>query len=180
MFNNKEKIHGFFQSQINELNTEEMPKGHQDRFLQRMELKQKTKKRFSWFKYGTVAASIILLLNLFVFNKTEIGQENEINYPTELSEAKFYFEGVMNKELSKIKSYKNKSNKFLIEDTLEELQKLKSEEEALLSQLSVQYNRRIVKALIDNFQIKIELLENVSQQIEQINQLKNEYHENNL
>ena len=82
--------------------------------------------------------------------------------------------------MSKIKSYENDSNKILIADTLNEFQKLKNEEEALLKQLSVQYNRRIVKALIANFQIKIDLLESVSLQIEKINQIKNEYHENNL
>ncbi len=180
MQNKNDNAHDFFQSQIHELNTEEMPKGHQDRFLERLVIKQQRKKRSLWFRYGGIAASLIFFMFLFMFNQSGKKQELQQDFPLELTEARIYFDGVIEKELSKIKSYENDSNKILIADTLNEFQKLKNEEEALLKQLSVQYNRRIVKALIANFQIKIDLLESVSLQIEKINQIKNEYHENNL
>ena len=179
MSNKEKQIIDFFKSQVDVLDTEEMPEEHEFRVLKKIESKQKSKKKSSWFKYGTIVASILMLLSLFIFNKEEVS-EIENNYPAELVEAKFYFEGLIDKELSKIHSHKNEANKVLIEDTLIEIQKLKAEEKVLLDQLSIQYNRRIIDALIDNFQIKIDLLKRVSQQIEEINQLNNEYHENIL
>lgn len=180
---NKDKdIQDFFKKHRNELDTEKMSSGHEARFLEKMKAPEKKTKKL-WVTYLSVAASVILLIGFYLFNNFNNPEEQLIednSYPQEIAEAQFYFEGIITRELDRIQTYKNESNAKIIEDTLERIQKLKTEEEALLNQLSTDYNRGIVKALVDNFQLRINLLNDLVQQIDEINQLKNEYNEINL
>lgn len=175
MLDNNKQIQDFFKEGLEELNTREMPQNHELRFLEKLENKNKTNR----FRFIGVAASVVLLLGFFVWNmKQEVVVKEEVSvYPQEVKEAHLYYDGIIMKQLAKLESFKNEDNSVLIADTVSELKKLKIEEEELLTQLSNNYNERIVKALIDNFQIRINLLESVMQQVKEINQLKNEYHE---
>lgn len=177
MHKDNSHIQEFFQKELEELNTEQMLVNHELRFLEKLE--NKKQKKTNSFKFFGVAASIVLLLGLFLFNsRNEVGvTEETIPYPQEVAEAHQYYDGIIMKEIARLQAFKNEDNSALITDTVTELNKLKIEEEQLLTQLTINYNERIVKALIDNFQIRINLLQNVMQQIKEINQLKNEYHE---
>lgn len=177
MLKDNKQIQDFFQEGIEELNTREMSKNHELRFLEKLE-KSKEKKT-NKFRYLGVVASVVLLLGFFVFNNmnTFSEVEEQTPFPQEVVEAHQYYDGIIMKQLAKLESYKNNDNSALITDTVAELKQLKNEEESLLIQLENNYNERIIKALIDNFQIRINLLENVMQQVKEINQLKNEYHE---
>lgn len=177
MHNENKHIQDFFQKGVAQLNTAQMPENHELRFLEKLENKKKPK--INRFRFVGIAASVVLLLGFFFLNKgTAVALEEEVNsFPQEVVEAHQYYDGIIMKQLAKLESYKNTDNSVLITDTVVALQKLKIEEEELLTQLSNNYNERIVKALIDNFQIRINLLENVMQQIKEINQLKNNYHE---
>lgn len=179
MQNNDKDIQDFFKKHRGDLDTERMSPEHEARFLEKMKAPEKKTKKL-WVTYLSIAASIILLIGFYLFNNPEEQMIEENDYPQEIAEAQFYFEGIITRELDRIQTYKNESNAKIIEDTLERIQKLKTEEEALLNQLSTDYNRGIVKALVDNFQLRINLLNDLVQQIDEINQLKNEYNEINL
>ncbi|MFD0963739.1 hypothetical protein ACFQ1O_06955 [Pseudofulvibacter geojedonensis] len=177
MLKDNKHIQDFFQEGIEHLNTREMSKNHELRFLEKLE--KNKKKKTNKFRYLSLAASVVLLLGFFVFKNTngfrEVEEPN--SFPQEVVEAHQYYDGIIMKQLVKLESFINEDNSVLIADTVAELKKLKTEEEELLTQLENNYNERIIKALIDNFQIRINLLENVIQQVNEINQLKNEYHE---
>lgn len=72
---------------------------------------------------------------------------------------------------------RNKDTQEIIEDAFIQLKALETEQQNLQKQLNIHYDKRIVKALINNFQYRIQLLENVMKQIELTKEIKNEQHE---
>ena len=179
MLNDNKHIQDFFKEGLDELNTHQMPVNHEHRFLERLDKKNKVKKHK--LPFMGVAASVILLVCFFFWNTNdEIGSaatQEVVAYPQEVQDAHQYYDGIIMKELAKLKSLENSNNSMLISDTVSELKKLKQDEDELLKQLSVSYNERIVKALIDNFQIRINLLEAVMQKVKNINN-ENENYQN--
>lgn len=179
MYNTTKHNHHFKQSEIDELNIPEMPLKHEYRFEKK--LNNKKCKKTTPFKSIAIAASIIITLGLVFINRSNeqlIGKP--FSHSQEITEVHQYYENIIANKITSIKSSKNDDNNILISDAIDELNTLKLEEENLLKQLSKNPNNRIVKALLTNFKIRIQLLEQVSQQITSINQLKNEHYENHL
>lgn len=175
MLKDNKHIQDFFKENIEELNVHQMSVNHEHRFLEKLEKKKKPKQ----FRFLGVAASIIVLLGFFVWNQLggidPLQDQEVVAYPQEVVEAHQYYDGIIMKELARLETLKDSDNEVLITDTVAELQQLKKDEEALLEQLSVSYNERIVKALIDNFQVRINLLETVMQKVKSIKEEKNQF-----
>ncbi|NQY28155.1 MAG: hypothetical protein HRT69_01650 [Flavobacteriaceae bacterium] len=169
----------FNQSEIDGLNTPEMPLAHEYRFEEK--LNNRKRKKFIPFKSIAAAASIIITLGVvFIKKPNEQLIEESFSPSQEITEVHQYYENIITNKIAAIKSSENDDNNILVSDAIAELNNLKLEEENLLKQLLENQNNRIVKALLTNFKIRIQLLEQVSQQITSINQLKNEHYENHL
>ena len=183
MHKQDKQIQEFFEQGRTALDDQELLMGHEDRFLQRLGAKQEKKKR-TWFSYSAIAAAVVLIFSVILFNQAPEVVDNppaETNqYTEEVAKAQFYFEGIIERGLDRIKGQEDEDTKPLINNLKQRFEQLKKEEEALLEELSVNYDRRIVKALVDNFQLRINLLNEVEEQMQSIHQLKNEYHENTL
>ena len=167
------------------LKTKSLRKGHQQRFLAKLEasenkkeLASSTKKTSTSWMPWTVAASILILVlsgGLLLNNNTDEAQE----LPEEIANAEFYFEGLINGDLEKLEAAKSEHTTPLINDTVSQIKVLDQEYKILQEKLIENYDRRIVKAMISNFQTRIELLTMVLDQIEIIEQIKNEQQNEN-
>ena len=72
-----------------------------------------------------------------------------------------------------MKDLENEDHKALIEDTMNRLNALEAEYDKLKVDLMESGNdKRVIAAMINNFQARIELLQQVNQTIEEINTLK--------
>ncbi|WP_046757962.1 hypothetical protein [Kordia jejudonensis] len=131
---------------------------------------------FTWWK--TIAAACVLLLGLGFFIGTNFntsGDDTQLTFSPEVENSQMYFTSLIEKELEKVKAAEDEDTKELIQDALTQLNRLETDYKALKNQL-IEHgeDKRILYAMVANFQLRIELLENVLSQIEEIKLFKNE------
>ena len=86
-----------------------------------------------------------------------------------------FYTGVIRKELNAINAEKSPETEAIINDALVQMDKLEKNYEGLKEDLAKSGNdNRVIYAMIQNFQQRIDLLNNVLTQIENIKTLKNQ------
>ncbi len=183
--NNPDNIEQLFKKLEGQFDLDAPTLGHQDRFLQKLKGQQgfaeAPKKRANWWKPMMLAASIALLLGLYLGNVF-------FNNPTELeeispqmAETQVYFTSLIEQELAKVKLEENQDTKVIVDDAMEQLEKLEDDYEELKTQLLENGDdSRLIHAMIQNFQNRIDLLQTVLIQIDEVKLLKNIQNENTI
>jgi len=170
MHNENKNIQDFFHQNKDELNIEKMNTGHSARFLEKLHATKKPVKKTTWFYYAA-AIVVLSIATSFLFRSEEthipiIVETTTTNFPEEVANAQFHFEGIIKNELVKIELERNQDTQEIIENAFIQLKVLETEQQNLQEQLNTSYDKRVVKALINNFQYRIQLLESVMKQIE--------------
>lgn len=145
----------------------EMPEvGHEQRFLNKLNYKghvvDKKPKRLFYKPFLAIAASIVLCLGLFMFlqNKPEVHGLASVS--PELSQTQDFYTTAITSELNKIKNQRTPDNERLVSDALKQMELLEKNYERLKIDLKESGNdKRVIYAMINNFQSRIVLLENV-------------------
>jgi len=161
----------------------ETPSQHQRRFLEKLKKTEATPtKRLNWWKPLSIAASIVLLLSAGLFfqnNQPKI--EGLASVSPKMEETQSFFTAVINEELETLKGFENEDTKVLIDDTVSRLEILENEYNHLKIDLTESGNdKRVITAMITNFQNRIELLQQVIKNIEKIKTLKANRNETTL
>jgi undecaprenyl pyrophosphate synthase len=165
----KDQFNQFFKN--TDFDIEEPRFGHLDRFEKRLN-PQKKKKSFS-YKWMSVAASIILVVGFWlganVTDKTLVLAD----VSPEMQEAETFFVSTIKQELRTIENFRNPTTERVIEDALNQLERLEEKYQDLVKSLNKSNNdRRVVYAMISNYQSRIEILQDVLNQIDKIKKLK--------
>lgn len=164
------------------LDTEEPAIGHQVRFLDKLNnTKADNVTGISWWKPLSIAASVVLVMGIFLgqmtWNKTESEQLAEI--APEISNTEFYFANLIEQQINQLESERSPETQKLVEDVLQQMQLLEQDYERLKSDLLNGGNsQNILSAMIHNFQTRIDLMQDVLQKIESLKTFKNQYDEN--
>lgn len=161
--------------------------GHEQRFRQKIR-KQPRKTRRSgiiqlWGPVMAVAASFLLAFLLFqgVFSNPFTNEQELAQVSPEMKQTQDFYASVIKTELENLESRKNPENEAVIEDALKQLKILELDYENLKKDLDKSgQDKRVIYAMISNFQKRIDLLNTVLEKIETINTLKNNNHENNI
>ena len=176
MQDKKDKLEEKFIELKDKFDLEEPKMGHFDRFEER--LGKQTTKQSKWnpntWKWLAVAATIALVFSIGLGNfKTEPNGLELAEVSPEMEETQSFFVATIQNELKQIDLKRNSDNKEVIDDALEQLDILEKSYQALTLELKNSYkDKRIVYAMITNFQQRIEILQFVVQQIEEIEQFK--------
>ena len=175
----KDPIVDLFERLQSDFDYELPEEGHQERFLSKLHQSKGvvgiTKKKYSWWKPLSIAASIALLgvLSLQLFNTQPDIKEQVVEISPEVSQTEFYFASLVEEQIQQLKNEKSPENEQLVEDTLRQLQSLENDykmlEEALVAGGD---SKLILNAMITNFQTRIDLLKEVLTTIETIKNLK--------
>jgi len=156
------------------------PAGHEKRFMDRLnDLNAAKKKSFNWWKPLSIAASIALLVTIgfTTFGTTEQSLDLASVSP-EMEQAQSFFTSTINQELEKLKTLQNEDTKKLVDDAMERLEKLEKDYDRLkLDLLESGSDKRVIAAMINNFQSRIDILEHVITTIEDFKTLKEDTHE---
>jgi len=176
MLKENKHIQEFFYQNKEELNIEKMNSGHNARFLGKLQEPKKTVKKIAWYYYAA-AVLVLCIASSFLFNIEEMDTPTVVetkttNFHQEVANAQFHFEGIIKNELVKLELERNEDTQEIIENAFNQLKVLETEQQNLQEQLNSSYDKRIVKALINNFQYRIQLLENVMKQIEITKEIK--------
>jgi hypothetical protein len=176
-----ENLENLFDTLQGTFDIEEPAKGHQQRFLQKLQASNKVesiqRKKTSWRKPLSIAASVVLLCALGVgfFNSAPTLDEQVAKISPEVSQTQFYFASLIEEQVRELENESTPETQQIIDDTMIQLRRLDSNYKALEQDLLNGGNSKLIlSAMITNYQTRIDLLEDVLDQIESIKTLKNQ------
>lgn len=169
------KIDELFENLEGSFDVHETPTGHQKRFLDRLnEVEKPVVKKLNWWKPLSIAALVAVLVAVgSVFLNQEPIETDLASVSPEMKETQSFFTETINKELQTLQGLNNPEAKNLVDDALKQIDILEKEYEGLKLDLAESSNdKRVIYAMIYNFQNRIDLLKQVIEKIEEIKTLK--------
>ena len=163
-----------------------MPKGHEARFLEKLDKELPKQNSRPLFSFLNVAASVVILLGLSFGAYKYFNQPVEIDTPTEvvktsplgeispqLKKVEDYYLANINLELSKMKV--TPENKEMFDGYLSQLEELNNEYNVLSNELTTSGPiERTINALIDNLKFRLNLLYRLKEKLNELNNEPNE------
>lgn len=180
----KDNITNLFDRLKDDFDVETPELGHENRFLSKLQQTQNQETTeitkpvilFTWWKH--IAAACVLLLGLGVFIGSNLGTENEnqhVTFSPEVEKSQLYFASLIEVELEKVKAAEDEDTKKIVQDALLQMERLEKDYASLKDQLIERGDdKRILHAIVTNFQLRIDLLKSVLVQIDEIKIFKNE------
>ena len=128
-----------------------------------------------WKPLIAVAATIVLCFSLITVFQQEPEVKDLASVSPELSKTQDFFTSTIALELTKLNNERSPETEALINDALKQLDILEKDYNKLKIDLSESGNdKRVIYAMISNFQNRIEILQNVMQNIEEVKQYNQE------
>lgn len=176
----KDNLDNIFKELENQFDIEEPNIGHFNRFEAKLKGTKKLspKNNFVRFSYIAVAASIVLLFGVWLGSSFSNAGMELANISSEMEETQSYFVSTIESELETIENERNADTEQIINDGLFQLKKL--EEQYLNLTIDLREStedKRIIYAMISNFQQRIDILQSLLVQIEEVKNLKNQNNE---
>ena len=175
----KDSLDQLFERLQGEFDIEEPQRGHQDRFLDKLNQSNGTiainRKRPTWWKPLSIAASVLLVavLGYKTLGPKASLEQQVVEIAPEVSQTEFYFANLIEQQVQQLKDEKSPETAQLVDDTLAQLQRLANDYKGLEQDLVNGGDTKIIlNAMIINFQTRIDLLREVLSQIENIKNLK--------
>lgn len=161
-----------------------LPVGHEKRFLEKLNQQNKNRYR-SNFNYWKIAAVMIPLLMLSVYFWTEFRTKplpdsttTLAAYSPELGEAENHLSYLVEMNIKQIKSMETAENQELIDNSLSKLDLLQKDYNRLLLDLKESGgNPQVLKSVLMNLQLQVKVLEQVLDQMNSIQEFKNNSNE---
>ena len=168
---------------------EEPHSGHKERFFKKLEKeadvpKSEGKVKRLWAPILGIAASFALAFFLLgeVFIPANSAKNSDLaSISPEMKQTQEFYTSMIKKELTALNEEKSPETEAIIEDALLQMEKLERNYENLKDDLKRSgKDNRVIHAMIQNFQQRIDLLNNVLTQIENIKSLKKQNYESNI
>ncbi len=165
------KLDKLFEKFENEWDIESLETSHEERFIKKLKPEKSNWKRF--VSIG-IAASIIIMLGLSIFNTTPKKTEDLRFASKETKQTDSIFTILIENELEKIREKKSPENERIIADALQQMRTLDSDYAKIIKELETNgESKQIIYAMISNLQTRISFLQNVLLHIENTEKLKN-------
>jgi hypothetical protein len=181
----KDNLNIIFKNVEGQFDTEEPAIGHNQRFLDKLNNQNNVvithkKSAFKlWKPILSVAASVVLLLTISFAVLKSNDSTDLASISPEMATTQDFFTSTITSELKKLNSEESPEYQDLIVDTMFQIKILEENYEQLKLDLSTSgQDERVIYAMISNFQDRIDLLQNVVEQIDDLKQTKNEQNEN--
>ena len=161
----EDKLHQFFSE--NEFDYKEPNVGHFNRFERKLNRPKKYQKT-SW-KWLSVAASVVLIFGFWLGSNHQKRQLDLADVSPKMEEVQSYFVSTIHQELKTLEQNRSLDTETIIESALNELEELEDNYKIFVKDLTKNgKQKRIINAMIKNYQRRLDILENTLQQIEQI------------
>jgi hypothetical protein len=162
----EDKFEQFFSE--NNFDFQDPQSGHEKRFEQKLNKPFQKSRKTSW-KWMSVAASVVLVLGFWLGSNHQKGQIELADVSPKMEEVQNYFVSTINVELKKLEKNRNLDTETVIEEALDALEELEDNYKVFIKELNYDGNtRKIINSMIKNYQQRLQILENVLQQIDQI------------
>lgn len=175
----KDNLYQLFENLKDEFDVEVPNLGHQQRFLSKLEaakpnvIESPAESFKLWKPLMAIAATIILCFSLItILNQPPVSSDLASVSP-EMSKTQDFFTSTIENELSKLNKERSPETKALIDDAMKQLKTLETDYESLKKDLIVSgEDKRVIYAMISNFQNRIDVLQSVMQRIDELKQFK--------
>ncbi|RTE53413.1 hypothetical protein EHW67_10340 [Arenibacter aquaticus] len=178
-------IENLFKQLEGNFDFEEPKDGHESRFLAKLESRSPTKsyasKSFIWWKSLAVAACLLLFCSIALYFLSAPANINEqlSNISPEAANTEYYFANIIEEQVKKLHNESTPETEKIIADTMLQLETLDKDYKKMQQDLLEGGNSKLIlSAMITNFQTRIDLLNEVLEDIEEIKILKNYENEN--
>lgn len=170
----KDTIETLFENLKGTFDVHQTPLGHEKRFMDRLNAQQLSKSGRNWWKPISIAASVVIILGLgLTFLKSPEQSRELASVSPEMEQTQTFFVSAINNEIDKLKSFETPETKAMIDDALNRITNLEEEYQQLKLDLVESGNdKRVIYAMIANFQNRIDLLEQVVSIVEEVKTLK--------
>ena len=166
----------------------EPAENHELRFREKLKKKNKKKIKHSglvslWLPAMSIAATFAIAFIIFqgVFSNPFTTEQELANVSPKMKETQNFYASVISTELDKLKEQKTPETEAVINDALQQMDKLEKDYENLKRDLGKSgQDERVIYAMITNFQQRIDLLKTVLEKVNSINTFKKTSHENNI
>lgn len=161
----EDKLHHFFSD--NDFDFETLHSGHFERFQNKLNQKKIT--NITSLKWLSVAASITLLLGFYLGSVNKSNQIDLEDVSPKMEEVQTYFVSTINQELKSLEKNRSLETETIIENALDQLEDLEDDYNDFVNDLNRNNNpKEVISKMINNYQKRLEILENTLQQIEYI------------
>ena len=179
----KDTINNLFNNLEGSFDIETPATGHEARFLHKLENEQKVvninKKTNYWRPFVAVAASIIIMISVFTISQNTNQTTDLASVSPEMATTQDFFTNTITSELEKLDEVKSPETQKLVDDAIFQIAVLEEQYVQLREDLSESGNdKRVIFAMITNFQNRIDILQSVIEQIENVKQLNDNKNEN--
>ncbi|QTD38301.1 hypothetical protein JL193_03090 [Polaribacter batillariae] len=166
----KDKLNLFFSE--NNFDLKEPHSGHLERFERKLNRSNK-KLKTSW-KWLSVAASVVLILGFWLGSNHQKRQLDLADISPKMEEVQNYFVATINQEIKTLELNRSLDTEKIIENALDELDELEDSYKVFVQDLTKNGNqRRIIAAMIKNYQRRLDILERTLKQIDKIKNTNN-------
>jgi hypothetical protein len=176
----KDNIEELFNKPASSFDIAATPPGHKNRFMEKLQNQNKAPipKNINWWRPLAIAASIAVLIAVGSMSLYNNQGDELAKLSPELRETESFFITTIKAELAVLETYKSPETETIITETLTEIDTLEKQYQELTKDLLASGNdSRVIAAMIDNFQMRITLLEQVKEMIEGIKNFKPEQDE---
>ena len=178
-----DKLDELFVNLKDDFEVHDTPEGHKKRFLEKLEGHKKSSVNSrNWWKPLSIAASVAIIIALgFTFFDNNNPTADLASVSPEMAQTQSFFVSEFNREMNTLKGFDSPETKVLINDVLKQMNILETEYKDLRKDLVTSGNdKRVVYAMINNFQKRIDLLKQVIAKIEEVKNLKAKTNETNI
>jgi hypothetical protein len=177
----KENIEEILKKALEQSQVEWPEEGHEARFTARLQERKKSKGKIfklSWVKYAAAAVAVGIGLLITFYPEKQfppVAQTEEVVHPA-VERAEEFYASRANLDWSSVDQSDEQVKQFVTSMKLLEKESHKLDSLLLLNI----NNEKIVQGLIDNYQFRLRVIEQLKKYIEIKNQLKKTGHENNI
>ena len=183
----KDNIDNLFEELRSDFDFENPNLGHQERFLEKLknqnsETNESSSNSFNFWKpFLSIAASLVICISVITLLKPNEDATDLASVSPEMSDTQTFFTTVISEELLKLNEARTPDTENLINDAMKQMEILEKNYESLKIDLAQSGDdKRVIYAMISNFQTRIDLLKNVMETIENVKQLKENNNENSI
>lgn len=164
----------FFKENRKEFDFSEPNVGHFERFRAKLEgdsSEKKERKGPSWYVLA-VAASLLLFFGYWMGN-SNVPQGIELaDVSPQMEETQNFYLATIQNEMAEIKTKRTNFNQRIIDDAFEQLEILEADYRKLTFELKESNaDKRVIYAMITNFQNRLYVLQNLMEQLEELEQM---------
>ena len=180
----KTTLDDVFKTLEGQFDVEDPSNGHQQRFLNKLNNQNKSSQNQKkvvrlWRPLAGIAASLALIISVLAGVQDSSNTKELASISPEMASTQEFFTTAIANELEKLNSEESPEYQDLIVDTMFQIKILEEDYELLKNDLTESGDdQRVIYAMIANFQSRIDLLQNVVEQIDKLKQDKLEENEN--